>query len=491
MNKLTTVELTAIARRILIENNFVPDVPRAMKEAVVSLIPQTANLSAGSSIRDLRLLLWSSIDNASSRDLDQIEYAEKLPNGDIKLLIGIADVDALVPKDSIIDRFAYKNTISVYAAYQVFPMLPEQLSTDLTSLRQDVDRFAVVVEMIVPADGDVQTSDVYRALVCNRAKLSYEEIGAWLDTNSAMPELVEKVEGMDAQIQLQQETAVRLYDLRRKNGALEFETIEPVPVVQNDSIIGLAAESQDNSARKIIENFMIAANVEMAEFLQNCHSLSLRRVVKTPARWNRIVEIAADYGEHLPQTPDSVALAEFLERRSQSDALHFPDLSLSIIKLLGAGEYVVQEPGALESDGHFGLAVQDYAHSTAPNRRYADLVLQRLVKAALDRQDSPYTSEELNEIAAHCNERESAARKVERQIRKTIAAGVMSSRIGEIFDAIVTGITPSGTFARTISPPVDGRIVMGEEGLQVGEKVRVKLISTDAEKGFIDFACRH
>ena len=217
----------------------------------------------------------------------------------------------------------------------------------------------------------------------------------------------------------------------------------------------------------------------------------MRRVVKTPARWNRIVEVAAGFGEHLPQIPDSGALAAFLERRKQTDAVHFPDLSLSIIKLLGAGEYVVQEPDAPESDGHFGLAVHDYAHSTAPNRRYADLIVQRLVKATLEGQKSPYTSKELNEIAAHCNERESAARKVERQIRKTIAAVVMASRIGETFDAIVTGITPSGTFARTFHPPVDGRIVAGEERLLVGEKVRVKLISTDPEKGFIDFACRH
>lgn len=489
MNKLTTGELTEVARRIMIENNFAPDAPQAITEAADLLRAQTTNSSADSSIRDLRSLLWSSIDNASSRDLDQIEYAEKLSNGGIKLLIGIADVDAFVPKDSIIDHFAYKNTISVYAAHHVFPMLPEQLSTDLTSLRQDVDHLSVVVEMIVRADGDVQTSDVYRALVRNHAKLSYEEIGAWLDGNSAMPKIVAKVEGLEAQIRLQKETAERLYDLRRKNGALEFETIESVPVVQNDSIINLETESQNNSARKIIENFMIAANVEMAEFLQNRQSLSLRRVVKTPARWNRIVEVAAGLGEHLQQAPDSIALAEFLERRRQADAIHFPDLSLSIIKLLGAGEYVVQESDAPESDGHFGLAVHDYAHSTAPNRRYADLIVQRLIKATLEHSHSPYTFEELNEIAAHCNERESAARKVERQIRKTIAAIVMASRVGEIFDAIVTGITPSGTFARTLSPSVDGRVVAGEENLQVGEKVRVKLVSTNAEKGFIDFTC--
>ncbi len=494
MNQLTNASLTRIARRAMIENGFAPEEPQKVIEAAESLETKPPDLTASSSVRDLRALLWSSIDNESSRDLDQVEYAEELENGDIRLLVGIADVDALVPKDSVIDAFAYKNTISVYAANHVFPMLPEQLSADLTSLRAGSDRLAVVVEMIVRADGDVRTSNVYRALVRNRAKLSYAEIGAWLDENLPTPESVAEVEGLDAQIRLQQKTAAHLYQLRRRNGALEFETIEAAPVVLDDMISDLKTQRRNNSAREIIENFMIAVNVEMAEFLESRHSLSLRRVVKTPARWNRIVEIAASFGEHLPQNPDSVALAEFLERRRKADAVHFPDLSLSIIKLLGAGEYVVQAPDATDdssSDGHFGLAVQDYAHSTAPNRRYADLIVQRLVKATLEKRRAPYSAEELTKIAAHCNERESRARKVERQIRKIIAASVMSSRVGETFDAIVTGITPSGTFARTLRPPVDGRIVLGEEHLQVGEKVRVKLIDTDAEKGFIDFACLH
>ena len=491
MNKLSIDELKIIANRILIENNFVPVIPASALEAVESLVASNINLTADSSIRDLRSLLWSSIDNSSSRDLDQVEYAESLPNGDIKLLIGIADVDALISKDSIVDRFAYKNTVSIYAANQVFPMLPEQISTDLTSLRPEVDRLAIVVEMLVPADGGVQTKDIYRALVHNHAKLSYGEIGTWLDKNSETPEAVLKLEGLETQIRLQQEAARRLYDLRRKNGALEFETIEAIPVVENQIITDLKNEGPANGARRIIENFMIAANVEMAEFLQQHNSLSLRRVVKTPARWNGIVKIAAGFGERLPQVPDSVALAEFLKRRRQADPAHFPDLSLSIIKLVGAGDYVVQEPDEAETHGHFGLAVQDYAHSTAPNRRYADLIVQRLVKAVLEKQSSPYTSEELNEIAAHCNERESAARKVERQIRKTIAASVMASQIGATFDAIVTGITPSGTFARTLQPPIDGRIVAGEEGVQVGQKVLVKLISANTVKGFIDFACLH
>jgi len=491
MKPLTNAQLNAAARRLMIENNFAPDAPSEIIGDAKSLEQTTVDLSLNSSVRDLRALLWSSIDNASSRDLDQIEYAEKLPNGDIKLLVGIADVDEFVPKDSPVDRFAYKNTVSIYAGHHVFPMLPEELSTDLTSLREGVDRLAVIVEMIVRADGDVQRSDVYRARVHNYAKLSYEEIGRWLDENLETPETVAQVENLDAQIRLQSEAAGRLYELRKKNGALEFETIESAPVVENGTITDLKGEPRQNAAREIIENFMIATNVETAEFLENRRSPSLRRVVKTPARWNRIVEVARSFGDNLPDVPDSVALSEFLKRRRAADAVHFPDLSLSIIKLLGAGEYVVEEPDAAETNGHFGLAVQDYAHSTAPNRRYADLIVQRLVKATLENKPSPYSSEELTLIAAHCNERESAARKVERKIRKTVAASVMATRIGEIFDAIVTGINASGTFARTLRPPVDGRIVAGEDGLQIGEKVRVKLIDTDAEKGFIDFACRH
>lgn len=488
MNRMTNAELAERARRILIENDFAPDFPPAAADAATKSLDANQSNEADD-VRDLRALLWSSIDNKSSLDLDQIEYAERLPNDDIKLLVGIADVDHFAPKGSLIDEFAYKNTVSIYAAHQVFPMLPEQLSTDLTSLREGVDRLAVVMEMIVRADGDVQTSDVYRATVRNRAKLNYEETGAWLDDGAPMPKKIENTDRLKAQILLQQEAAKRLYELRKKKGALEFETIESSPVVENGAITKIKSERRNNGAREIIENFMIAANVETAEFLESRHSLSLRRVVKTPARWSRIVEIAKTFNIGLPEVPDSIALAEFLKNRQIADPVHFPDLSLSIIKLLGAGEYVVEEPNAADSGGHFGLAVQDYAHSTAPNRRYADLIVQRLVKAALARKPSPYSFEELQTIAAHCNERESAARKVERHIRKSVAASVMSSRVGEIFDAIVTGINKNGIFARTITPPVDGRIVAGEEGLEIGEKVRVRLIDTDAEKGFIDFAC--
>jgi exoribonuclease-2 len=486
MSQLKTSELNALARQALIDNNFVPDFTPQIIDAAKSLNEQEIISYAYSSVRDLRSLLWSSIDNAASLDLDQVEYAEKLPNGDIRLLVGIADVDSFVPKDSVIDRFAARNVTSIYVGSDVFPMLPERLSTDLTSLREGVDRLAVVIEMIVSEHADVQTGDVFPALLRNRAKLSYEEIGAWLDEKGEVPESVSQIEGMEAQIRLQYETAMRLHNFRKQKGALEFETIEAKVVINADEIVDIRVE-RHNAARDIIENFMIAANVQTAEFLENRNVPSLRRVVKNPQRWNRIVAIARAFGENLPENPDSLRLAEFLARRKSSDRKHYPDLSLSIIKLLGAGEYVVQEAGA-DAGGHFGLAVLDYTHSTAPNRRYVDLIVQRLIKATVAGKPSPYTFEELNQIAAKCNERESAARKVERQMNKTIAGSIMSTRIGEEFDAIVTGINDRGTFARVLNPPVDGRIVEGDADLQIGDEVRVRLTATDVQRGFIDFA---
>jgi exoribonuclease-2 len=486
MNQLTTFELTSLARKALIEEDFAPDFPLSVDEAARALDERRIISNAGFGVKDLRALLWSSIDNASSLDLDQVEYAEKSPSGAIRLLIGIAEVDEFVPKGSPIDAFAARNTVSIYTGSRVFPMLPERLSTNLTSLLEDSDRLAIVTEIIISQNGGVETIAIFRALVRNYAKLSYEEIGEWLDGNGEIPEAFAEIAGLEAQIRLQREAAQRLREFRKQNGALEFETVEAKPVFEDDKIVDLKIEKR-NSARDIIENFMVTANVEMAEFLEKRSVVSLRRVVKTPERWNRIVEIARAFGEDLPENPDSFALAEFLARRKSAAPAQFSDLSLSIIKLLGASEYVVQQAGE-QTDGHFGLAVSDYTHSTAPNRRYADLIVQRLVKATLAGEPSPYNFEELSLIAEHCNARESASRKVERQMRKTIAAGVMSARIGETFEAIVTGVTLKGTFARITNPPVDGRIVEGEAGLQVGEKVRVRLLKTEPERGFIDFA---
>jgi len=474
----------------MVDAGFVPDVPHSVLDEVQLLAAQPPRAVPDSATRDLRSLLWSSIDDRRSRDLDQVEFAESLPNGDVRVLVGIADVDSLVKKGSAIDAHAAENTTSVYTGVKTFPMLPEQLSTDMTSLNDGADRSSIVTEMAVAADGTVKSSEVYRALVHNYAKLSYEAVGAWLDDKGPVPPEIAGVPKMDAQIRLQFAAAQHLRELRKEHGALELETIQASPVINNTGQVTELVVVERNSARDLIENFMIAANVAMAQFLEAKGVPCLRRVVRTPKYWPRIVEVARDLGEELPAQPDSRALAGFLARRKTADPQHFPDLSLSIVKLLGPGEYTVEIPGAAtskEPSGHFGLAVQDYTHSTAPNRRYADLVTQRLVKAAIAKVAPPYSTAELETIAAHCTEGEDAARKVERKMRKVGAALLLANRIGEVFDAIVTGVTPKGTFARIIKPPVDGRVMRGERGLRVGEKVRVKLLSTDPARGFIDF----
>jgi VacB/RNase II family 3'-5' exoribonuclease len=483
-----SLDLTAIAHQTMIDAGFVPDTPDAAIEELHSI--ESGQTAPDSSARDLRALLWSSIDDRKSRDLDQVEYAESLQGGDIRVLVGIADVDSLVHKGSALDAHAEENATSVYTGIKTFPMLPEELSTDMTSLAGGADRSAIVIELVVASDGAVKSSDVYRAMLHNYAKLSYEAVGAWLDKNGEMPEAVKSAPGMDQQLRLQLEAAERLRELRKEHGALELDTIKASPIVNDAGQVTDLSVTERNSARDLIENFMIAANVAMAQFLEAKGGLLLRRVVRTPKQWPRIVEIAKDFGAQLPAEPDSHALADFLARRKEADPQRFPDLSLSIVKLLGPGEYMVQtsaSPNPTGEGGHFGLAVHDYTHSTAPNRRYADLVTQRLVKAALTNAAAPYTEKALTETAAHCTEREDAARKVERKMRKVAAAVLLEHRVGEQFDAIVTGVTPKGTFARLMKPPVDGRIMRGEHGLRVGEKVRVKLLSTDPERGFIDF----
>ena len=484
-DQINEARLDERARRAMVDNGFIAAFPQEVLDQVKQ-IENNHGVSVDSEVQDLRNLLWSSIDNESSRDLDQIEYAEQLGNGDIRILVGIADVDSMVPKDSPIDKFAAQNTVTVYTESEIFPMLPEELSTDITSLAENEDRLAIIVELVVKENGDVPGNSVYRGLVKNHAKLDYESVGAWLDENASMPEKIANSPELRDQILLQQKAAERLHEYRKAKGALEFESIESSAVVVGGKIRDIKSV-EPNSARKIIENFMVAANVEMAEFLDNHNSLSIRRVVKTPERWDRIREVAADFGETLPEQPDAQALAAFLDKRHAADPEHFPDLSLSVIKLIGAGEYVVQRPGE-DGDGHFGLGVRDYAHSTAPNRRYPDIVVQRLVKSAINGEPSPYSEDELNATAEHCNEQERAARKVERKMRKVVAATVMQNRVGQNFDAIVTGKNASGTFARILRPPVDGRIVKGEERVQVGEKIDVKLLSADPRNGFIDFA---
>jgi len=474
-------DLHAAARRILAAAGFEADGNGAVRQQLDRL---TAPAPIEPGVKDMRDRPWSSIDNDESRDLDQIELAEQLPDGNIRLTVAIADVDSLVPKGSPIDEHAYANCTSVYTGVEVFPMLPEKLSTGLTSLNENEDRLAIAIETVVNEHGDVVSFDVYRAAVHNVAQLAYDEVGAWLG-GEAPPRKVAGNKVLGEQLKLQHEASRRLKAERLRNGALEFETIEATPISKNGKIVDLKVV-QKNHARDLIEDFMIASNSAIAKFLEARGRSGIRRVVREPERWGRIVELASRYAETLPAEPDSLALAKFLARRRQADPERFPDLSVAIVKLMGPGIYALDLPGK-DPGGHFGLATHDYSHATAPNRRYADLVTQRLVKSALANTAAPYSNDELTAIAARCTEREDAENKVERSIRKTIAALMLSDRIGESFDAIVTGANEHGTFARMTHPPAEGMVVRNHEGFDVGDKVRVKLVGADPYKGFIDF----
>jgi exoribonuclease-2 len=439
-------------------------------------------------VRDLRAMLWASIDNDDSRDLDQLTVAEVLQDGRVKIFVAVADVDALVKDDSAIDDHARHNTTSVYTAAMIFPMLPERLSTDLTSLNFHENRRAVVVEMVIGPDGSVGDSDVYMAMVRNHAKLAYNDVAAWLEGGSAsnLPDAIASVDGLAENLRVQDRTAQKLRHLRHQNGALSFETVQARPVFEGEEIRDLQA-SRKNRATDIIEDFMIAANGVTARFLASKRMASIRRVVVEPKRWDRIVQIAGEYGVTLPTRPDSKALEDFLFKQKTADPVRFPDLSLSVIKLMGAGEYVAQIPGEAGS-GHFGLAVRDYNHSTAPNRRYPDLIIQRLLKAAIMDRPSPYDAEELVWLARHCTRAEDDANKVERLVGKSAAALVMRSRIGDQFDAIVTGASSKGTWARLLSMPVEGRLVRSFDEVDVGDRIRVRLEAVDIDRGYIDLA---
>jgi exoribonuclease-2 len=477
-------DLHAAARRILLAAQFETDIDAAAHKQLDAL---TAPAPTPAGVRDLRQLPWSSIDNTESRDLDQVEVAEALPDGSIKMIVGIADVDSLVPKGSPLDQHALANCTSVYTGIDVFPMLPEKLSTDLTSLNENADRLAIAIETVVDRNGDVASFDVYRAMVHNYAKLAYDSVGEWLGGGN-VPDKVNGNAALSNQLKLQRDAAQRLKAERLRNGALELETIEATPVTKDGRIVDLAVVHK-NQARDLIEDFMIASNVAIAKFLEARGRSGIRRVVREPDRWGRIVELAKRYGTTLPDAPDSLALANFLAERRAADPERFPDLSLSIVKLMGPGIYALDLPGK-DPGGHFGLATHDYSHATAPNRRYADLVTQRLVKAALADQPAPYSNEELASVAARCTEREDAENKVERTIRKTAAALLLRDRIGETFDAIVTGANDKGTFVRTIRPPAEGMVVRQHEGFDVGDRVRVKLVGADPNRGFIDFEGR-
>ncbi len=476
-------ELRAIARRAMTERGLLPDFSPAVLAQTDAL---REGVETGPAIRELRDLAWVSIDNDDTRDLDQLSVAEPLGGGAVKLLVAVADVDARVAEGSAIDDHAQANTTSVYTPAEVFPMLPERLSTDLTSLGEARDRLAIVVEMAVGADGAVARSDVYRALVRNQAKLAYDSVAAWLDGAGPAPEAVASRAAIADQLRLQARVATAMKDLRHHRGALTLETTAARAVFDGDVLADLLPDEK-NPAKELIEDFMIAANVATAQFLERHGFASLRRVLRSPARWDRIVELAEGLGERLPAGPSAPALQEFLARRRQADPERFADVSLSVVKLLGSGEYAVEVPGG-SADGHFGLAVKDYTHSTAPNRRFPDLVTQRLLKAAIGARPSPYPPEHLTELARHCTLQEDNAAKVERQVRKSAAALLLAPRVGQRFDAIVTGASPKGTWVRILRPPVEGRVVRGEHGLDVGDHVRVDLVHTDVERGFIDFA---
>ena len=476
-------DLALAARQEMIDHGFNPDFSPAIEKQLAALGDDPSPAPNGG-VRDLRPLWWSSIDNDTSRDLDQIEVAERADGG-IRLRIGIADVDGDVSAGSPIDQHASSETTSVYTGVKTFSMLPERLSTDLTSLNENADRVSVVVEMVVAGDGSVSAPAVYRALVRNRAQLAYSSVGPWLEGKAAAPAKLAASSDLQTQLKLQDEAAQALRQARCRAGALNFDRSEPEVVMSGGKVAGLIAR-QKNRAAELIEDFMIAANGVMARTLQDAGVSSIRRVVKTPERWDRIVELAKRYGETLPAQPDPRPLNAFLEKQRANDAVHYADLSLSVIKLMGPGEYVLVSRGQ-SGEGHFGLAVHDYTHSTAPNRRFADLVTQRLIKAVIGRAAAHYSDGDLAAIARNCTLKEDAARAVERAMHKRVAAAALSNRIGAAFPAVVTGVTPKGTFVRILNPPAEGLLARGAQGVDVGDQIKVTLLSTDPRRGYIDF----
>lgn len=494
---MLTPDLRAVARQAMIDEGFDPNPDPAVRADLQNI---GKHPDSGALLRDLRNLLWSSIDNDDTRDLDQIEFAEEVSTAAVavgsvgpaaekplewRLYIGVSDVDSEAPKGSAIDAHAAAQTTSVYTGAAIFSMIPPELSAGATSLFEGADRKAVVVAMIVAADGTVRSAEIFRARVTNKAQLTYSAVGAWLDSGTATPMKISGTPHLEAQLRLQAKIAAALRKTRFDNGALEIDTVEARAVSQNGKVTGIE-KSQKNTATDLIEDFMIATNGSVARFLEGRNVSAIRRIVRSPERWERIVELAKQYGRNLPPEPDAMALHNFMLERRASDPDHFPDLSLAVVKLLGPGEYILDQPGVVEP-GHFGLAVQDYTHSTAPNRRYADLVTQRIVKAVLANNPPPYTDDELSAIARNCTLKEDAARKVERTVRKIAAAILFSDRVGQRFKAIVTGKKPGGTFVRVVDPPVEGMLVRGGGGVDVGDEIEVELLATNPKRGFIDF----
>jgi len=486
MKRRRIIDLKAISFFAMQKYGFKPEFPKAVIREVNAIIPDTSD-AVGKNVQDLRSLLWSSIDNSDSQDLDQMEYCEQGPDDEIHVKIAIADVDHFVPKHSQADQYAAYNGTSVYTGIVTYPMLPDRLSKGISSLLPGQDCRAVIIEYAVLADGSVRNGNLYRAIVANKAKLIYEEVGDWLEGAGPIPRIVHDVKGLEAQVRLQHKAALRLKKFRTEQGALELETIEAEPVVEGDTVKALVVQKK-NMARNLIEEFMVAANGTTVTFLGDAGIPMIQRIVRIPRHWDEIVLTAALYGETLPDEPDAKALTKFLIRQKEADPERFPDLSLTVVKLMGAGEYVPLDPHEPPL-GHFALAVTDYTHGTAPNRRYVDLIIQRLVKTVLDKVESPYTPEELIDQSAWLTEKEKGSKKVERFMRKAAAAVLLQDMIGTSFDALVTGASEKGTYVRLINPPAEGRVMEGQHGLRVGQKVRVRLLKTDPFNGFIDFAC--
>jgi exoribonuclease-2 len=482
-NDASASELKSISRRAMLDHQLEPDLSAAAAAQLRSITAPA--MERGPQIRDLRALLWCSIDNDDSRDLDQLSVAEPLSDDVTRIRVAIADVDATVAAGTPIDAHARANTTSVYTAAQIFPMLPERLSTDLTCLTEGSERLSLVIDMAIAADGTVGSADVYRAVVVNRAKLAYNSVAAWLTAKASAPPGLAAVPGLEQQLRIQDRVAQALKRERHQQGALGLTTLEAQAVYEGAALIDLRPD-EDNRAKELIEYFMIAANGVVARFLENRGSPSLRRVLRKPERWDRIVQLAQRLGEALPGAPDALALSAFLVKRQQAAPAVFPDLSLAIVKLLGAGEYVLKHPGQ-PAEGHFGLALDDYTHGTAPNRRFPDVITQRLLKAALRGAAAPYGDDELRALAAHCTDQERNAARVERQVRKSAAALLLQAHLGQTFEAIVTGTSADGTWVRIAQPLAEGRVVKGFEGLDVGDTIRVRLVHTDVQRGFIDF----
>jgi exoribonuclease II len=480
------VDLRAIAEQVVRARGFNPQFPPEVQQQVNQIESHPPAITATGGIRDLRSLLWSSIDNDDSKDLDQIEWAESLPNGAVRVFVGIADVDTFVQKQTPIDAHASREATTVYTGVRVFPMLPEQLSTGITSLLENQDRLSVVTDFVVNAGGEIDSYEMYRAVVRNKAQLTYSAVGAWLEGHANGGSKVSGSAELQAQIKLQSDVAENLKQQRYAHGALNIESTEVHPIMSGNEVVDIANQEK-NRASDLIEELMIAANESVARMLEAKKVASIRRIVKTPERWDRIVQLAAVHGGKLPAQPDPKALNDFLTKRKAEDPDHFADVSLAVVKLMGPGEYALERPGDPEQ-GHFGLAVQDYTHSTAPNRRFPDIVTQRLIKAVLSSAQSPYSDDDLTAIAKNCTERQDQARRAQRDMQKRIAAVALQHSIGQTYDAIVTGAGQHGTFVRIMKPHVEGMLIGGHEGVDVGDKFRVRLVNTDPRRGYVDFA---